>query len=103
MQTNVYSVFDNKAAVYGTPFFMPNDAMAVRAFEGAVNKPGSLVFDHPEDFSLFRIGNFDDGLGVLKAENVVPLVNAASLKKSPLDKAISMINRGDGILEKSVS
>lgn len=82
MKTNVYSVFDSKAAVYGTPFFMPNDNMAIRAFSDLVNGPENMISKHPEDFSLFVVGTFDDQLAKLEGR-IAPLnlVTASSLKR----------------------
>lgn len=81
MKTKVYSVFDSKAAVYGTPFFMPNDAMAVRAFTDLVNGPENMISTHPEDFSLFVVGDFDDQLAKLAPVTPLNLVTAASVKR----------------------
>lgn len=81
MITKMFSVFDSKAAFYGTPFFMPNEAMAMRAFGDLVNDQNSSIAKHPEDYSLFFMGIFDDNVGTLK--EVVPtcLVTASSLLK----------------------
>lgn len=67
MKTKVFSVYDHKAAVYGTPFFMPNVAMAVRAFTDLVEDNRTMVSKHPEDFVLYQVGEFDDDRGVLNA------------------------------------
>lgn len=81
MDTLMFSVFDSKAAVFGTPFFMPREAMAIRAFTDLVNDGRSMVSQHPEDFSLFKVGWFDDDKGVLHPSTHVNLCTASSLKK----------------------
>lgn len=80
MNLNVYSVYDLKAKAFLTPFFLPQDAMAVRALIDAVGDPGHQFAKHPEDYQLFRLGSFDDGLGVLRpaAEHAL-LVQVSSL------------------------
>lgn len=78
MKTKVYALFDVKAAVYGTPFFMQNDQMALRSFSDLVNEPGTMVQKHPEDFNLFGVGQFDDGLGVLEGMTPWIVATAAS-------------------------
>lgn len=84
MKINVYSVFDVKSAVFAHPFYMAADGVAVRAFGGAVNEPDSLMCRHPSDFSLYRIGQFDDSVGLLIAEKQpVALCTAASVKNVP--------------------
>jgi len=46
---------------YSTPFFAINDEDAKRAFGTAVTTPGENdLFLHSEDFTLYRVGVFDD-------------------------------------------
>lgn len=59
MKQKVFSVFDDKAKAYMLPFFQPEKGMAVRMFSDAVNDPQSLFGKHPEDFTLFFVGEFD--------------------------------------------
>lgn len=79
MKTSVYSVFDAKAAVYGVPFFMPKDGMAVRAFTDLANDSNTMCGKHPEDFTLFKIGEFDDATGQVVGNTPVAVVTAASV------------------------
>lgn len=60
MKLYAYSIRDVKAATWGTPFFMKNDATAKRAFYNLVNDPQSTVHRNPEDYFLHRIGSWDD-------------------------------------------
>jgi hypothetical protein len=57
---NIYAIYDKKAKVYKTPFFMRQDAEAVRAFREAIATGDSLVSRHPEDYKLYRIGEWDE-------------------------------------------
>lgn len=85
MDIKMFSVFDVKAAVYGAPFFMPNAAVAIRTFVDNVNQdhPNNNWFKHPEDFTLYHLGTFDDSLGTVQSlEHPVPLCTAASVKKA---------------------
>lgn len=61
-ELKVYAIYDTRAEYYLTPFFMANDATAVRAFQGQSKTPG-LMQDYPEDFSLHCIGTYDTNLG----------------------------------------
>jgi len=82
MKQEILSAYDSKAAVFCTPFFAPLVAIALRAFAGAVNKPGSTIYDHPEDFTLYHMGEFEDSTGEFTMKKQpVPLAVAASLKK----------------------
>lgn len=81
MELNVYVIYDVKAAAYLMPFFMPNDEMALRQIKGAVMDKKSDFFKHAEDYSLFRIGLYDDVTGAL--EGMLPdcLCNCNELKQ----------------------
>lgn len=61
----VYSILDLKAGAFCTPFFLTNDNLARRAFGDAVLDSSTGVNKHPEDYNLYRIGEFDDNSGEL--------------------------------------
>ncbi len=65
MQQNMYVVFDVKAGAYLQPWFLLRDAMAVRAFGDCCNDAEHNFGRHPEDFTLFVIGSFDDQKAVI--------------------------------------
>lgn len=82
MITKCFAVMDIKAAAYNTPFFMANNALAIRAFSDLVNDTRSKVNSHPEDYTLYFIGDFDDCLGVMTdCDRAIPLVTAVSVLK----------------------
>lgn len=64
MVQQIYAVYDNRAELYNTPFFMHNDRMALRAFADLVNDERSQVHRHREDFKLVHLGeiNLNDGI-----------------------------------------
>lgn len=62
-----YAVFDTKASAFLTPFFLPTDGMAIRVFSDCVRDSQHQFGKHPEDFSLFRVGQFDADNGKLSA------------------------------------
>ena len=61
----VYSVYDAKAEAFLQPFFSHSDGLAIRSFSDAVEREDSSFSKHKEDFSLFKLGEFDDSRGVL--------------------------------------
>lgn len=61
----IYTVYDSKAEVYLAPFFMRAKGEAIRAFVDMANDSKTQIGAHPEDFTLFEIGTFDDRTGVL--------------------------------------
>lgn len=55
------TVLDMVAQQYGRPFFAVSEGSAIRGFQDEVNRPGdSVLFQHPDDFQLFIMGQFDD-------------------------------------------
>lgn len=63
MMTKMFSVFDSKAVVFGLPIFVPTKGAAIRSFSDVANDPKSSIGKHPEDYSLFYLGEFDDSTG----------------------------------------
>lgn len=60
MVKNIYVIYDSKAGLYNTPFFMLNDAVALRSFTDLAQDKSTDVGRHPEDFTLYKIGLYDD-------------------------------------------
>lgn len=65
MITKVFSVFDSKACMFNTPFFVVNRPAAIRNFSDLANDPQSFIFKHAGDFVLYEIGEYDDDKGLL--------------------------------------
>lgn len=83
MILKVFSVRDDKAALFMSPFFFSAVGQAVRAFSDLVNDASSMVGRHPEDFGLFEIGAFDDNSGKLESLPAPKLLGRASDFKTP--------------------
>lgn len=71
MKYGLYAIKDAKST------FMPcnvdfNDACAIRNFEHAVRQPDSLLASHPNDYSLCKVGEYDNENGVIIPE--IPFV-----------------------------
>ncbi len=63
MKLNAYCIFDSAASVYQRPFFVGADGEAVRLFIDLVEEKDHPVGKHPECYSLFRVGSFNDQNG----------------------------------------
>ena len=81
MKLEVYSVFDEKAECFGTPFFTNNDSLARRMFNDLANDPNSTLYRHPEDFKLYHIGTFDN-----ETSELVPQERPLFLCHAPMRK-----------------
>lgn len=60
MKKPMFTIFDSAAQVYNNPWCQLNDATAIRSIRQAVFDPNTDIHRSPEDFSLFRIGEYDD-------------------------------------------
>jgi len=67
MKVKVFCIYDSKAEAYGQPFFSQSTGSAIRAFSDDANsdKKDSGVAMHPEDFTLFEIGEYDHNTGMM--------------------------------------
>ena len=65
MKMVICSIRDSAADAYGRPFFLPSVGVAIRSFTDEVNRPSedNQIYQHPEDFDLFELGEFDDTTG----------------------------------------
>ena len=66
MLLKMFSVFDAKADAFLPPFFLHNNGLALRTFGDACNMKDHQFGKHPEDYTLFELGAFEDGSGTLK-------------------------------------
>jgi len=63
----LFSVRDRAAAAFLPPFVLHSDAMAIREFGHAARIPDHKFCLHPQDFSLYKLGHYDDETGLLIA------------------------------------
>ncbi len=69
MKLNIYTIFDTASGLYMRPFYQQSDGAAVRSFKDIAIDADHEVGKHPEDYSLFRIGVYDDNNAVITVEN----------------------------------
>lgn len=62
---------DIVANVYGPPVMVHHIGQAIRTFgdECRRKEPGNVLAQHPEDFELWHIGEFDDNTGSIDTYN----------------------------------
>jgi len=56
------------SGVYEKPFFSPADDIVRREFLNVAVEAGTPISKHPKDYSLWRLGNFDDNTGLVQDE-----------------------------------
>lgn len=66
MKRCVCAVFDSAVGAYGQPFFVPAVGAATRSFSDEVNRaaPDNSLHNHPDDYVLAYLADFDESSGV---------------------------------------
>ena len=66
MKQIICTVKDRAADAYGRPMFVPSAGVAIRSFSDEINRdnPDNQLFNHPDDFDLYELGEFDDNTGL---------------------------------------
>ena len=75
MLKRIYCVHDVKSEAFLEPFFAPTDAVATRSFGDCVNNPQHPFGQHPADYTLFRIGEWNDSHGAIIPEDPISCGN----------------------------
>ena len=82
MELSIYSIFDQAAKAFTQPFFMQNDGLAIRAFQGNVNsKEPNNISDYPDQFTLYHIGTYNDQTGAIDSIEPKTLGNGTQYKE----------------------
>ena len=80
MKLNAYTIYDVASGVYMRPFFSQADGQAVRGFKDIACDASHDVGKHPEDYTLFRIGQFDERTGELTSMKIKKLATALEME-----------------------
>lgn len=77
MKVSLYAVYDRCSGVYDGPIPGRADAEMIRNFTHMCGNSESKISQSPEDYTLFKLGLWNDGTGEL--ESIVPekLINGA--------------------------
>lgn len=60
MIQQVFSIYDCKIEAYMLPFFAVSKGSAIRTITDLVRNPEHPFAIHPEDYTLFYLGQYDD-------------------------------------------
>lgn len=67
MILKVYSIRDEKAETFGSPFYQATHGLAERSFRQVVSDEKTNVNKFPEDYDLWYLGEFDSKTGKFDA------------------------------------
>jgi len=65
MKLHLYTIYDSKEEIYHQPFFLLNEAVALRQFGDMANDKDSKISKHPEDYTLWHLGSYEDSSATL--------------------------------------
>lgn len=80
MKLKMFSIYDQKADSYTTPFFMHNEAVAIRTFRDMAVDTSHQIGKNPSDYTLFFLGEWDDQEATVES-GFESIVNGRDFKK----------------------
>jgi hypothetical protein len=84
----IFSVYDEKLEEFMTPTFFLTSGQAMRSFEDLVLGDSECIFaKHPEDFTLYLIGEFNSTSGQLESYSIPTVLCSAKDIVKLKDKA----------------
>jgi len=75
----IYAVYDSKGEVYTPPFFDHAEGRALRTFADCCNDEGHQFGKHPEDYTLFNLGQYDDSTGTITQDKITSIATGITL------------------------
>ena len=86
MKLNAYTIYDVASGIHMRPFFGPADGQAIRQFKDIATDADHEIGKHPEDYTLLRIGTFNERDGTLTPETPEKLISGlqcVSMDRNP--------------------
>lgn len=79
MKLLAFAIRDGAIEAFVQPFFMRSTDEAIRALGQSVADPGSGFLKSPDDYTLYRVGAFDDASGLLSGHDPERVVGVREL------------------------
>lgn len=91
MKLNLYAIIDTASGVYDGPIPGKADGFVIRQFSDMACNAEHQIGQHPEDYSLIKVGTWNDGTGELEdLQNITMITgleavaNARNVKEGSL-------------------
>jgi len=68
MLHSMFSIYDSKVGAYLPPFYMQTKPAAIRAITDTISDPNHQFAKHPEDYTLFYLGTYEDNTSKFTVE-----------------------------------
>jgi len=71
----IVAVRDRAAEAFMRPFFVPSIGVAIRSFGDEINREAldNPMFQHPDDYDLYLLGEYDEDFGYLSQAGNPPV------------------------------
>lgn len=70
----IVAVKDRAVEAFGQPFFVRHTNEAIRSFKEEINRSGSDIGNHADDYDLYHLGTFDDESGTVVGNAGIELI-----------------------------
>jgi hypothetical protein len=86
MKLIICTVYDRASETYGRPMFVPAIGSAIRSFTDEVNRnhADNQLFNHPDDFDLYELGEYDDQTSRITTLDLPKVLILGKQAKNPL-------------------
>ncbi len=68
MKQQIYAIYDSCAGIYDSPHFANSDDIVRRQFQDIATAADNPISKHPEHYSLWRLGAWDNNDGKINNE-----------------------------------
>lgn len=93
MIQKIYAVKDIVADEFQPPFFVKNDAVAIKEFGKACDNKETLWHQFPNDYSLYALGEFDTETGSINSSSLKQLANASQFVNKEITNELNSETR----------
>ena len=94
----MYAVFDSASGVYDRPFCARSEGEAIRSFTDVACDCDHPIGRHPEHYSMFRVGSFDDNDGEIIPESAKCVARAHELVANSRNIVPGSLKEGNGTM-----
>ncbi len=89
----LFCIRDSAAEAYMRPFCAQSEGAAIRSFSDMVNGNGDdLISQHPEDFTLFSLGSFNEQTAIMQMHEPRSLGNGSTFVLEARVPALEVAN-----------
>lgn len=78
---NLYTIYDLQTKMHSLPVPIESDRDAIYSFKQQINTPKTPYSEFPEDYTLLKIGSYDQRTGSLTTLEKPELISTASKLK----------------------